>query len=122
MTRSEFVDLISALLYPLLGVIMYPGNQQYIVTSESGQTVMASAYPPGSVPHFVSCAGMYPNQSGVSQCGGAGQVSSTSYYPDQVIATEAKTTRPMQGATSVTYSGQGPPPAYPEKEQLGHAS
>ena len=105
MIYSEFVDLISALLYLLLGVIMYPGNQQYIVTSASEQTVMAPVYPPGSVPHYVSSAGIYPNQSVVS----------TTYYPNQVVATEASTAGLMHGATSVTYSSQGPPPAYQEK-------
>ena len=94
---------------------MYSGNQQYIVTSASGQTVMAPAYPPGSAPHYVSSAGFYPNHAGVSQSVGGAQVSSTTYYPNQVVATEASTTGPMQGATMVTYSSQEPPPAYQEK-------
>ena len=115
MICSEFVDLISGLVYLLLGVIMYPGNQQYILTSESGQTVMAPVYPPGSVPDYVSSAGIYPNQAGVSQSGGGALVSSTA-YPNQVVAAEASTAGTMQGATSVTYSNQGPPPAYEEKE------
>lgn len=46
----EYVDLIFALAYLLLGVILYPGNQHYIVTSACGQTVMLPAYPPGSAP------------------------------------------------------------------------
>ena len=116
MICSEFVDLISGLVYLLLGVIMYPGNQQYILTSGSGQTVMAPVYPPGSVPDYVSSAGIYPNQAGVSQSGGGALVSSTAYYPNQVVAAEASTAGTMQGATSVTYSNQGPPPAYEEKE------
>lgn len=46
----EYVDLIFALVYLLLGVILYPGNQCYIVTSACGQTVMLPACPPGSAP------------------------------------------------------------------------
>ena len=112
MISSEFFDLISTLLYLLLGVIMYPGNQQYIVTSASGQTVMTSAYPSKIVLHYVSSAEIYPNQSGVSQGEGGAQVSSTTYYPNLVVASEARTAGPMQGATSVTYPDHGPPPAY----------
>ena len=122
MVCSEFVDQISALLYLLSGVIMYLGNQQYFVTSPSGQTVMTPAYPPGSVLHYVSSTEVCPNQSGVSLTGGGTQVSSTSYYPNQGVTTEARTAGPLQGATSVTYSVQGPPPKYEEKKELGHAS
>ena len=118
----EYVDLISALVYLLLGVIIYPGNQQYIVTSASGQTVMLLAYPPGSVPHYVSHAEIYPSQAGFSQNGGRVHVSSTMYHPNQVVATEASTAGPMKSSTSVTYSSQGPPPTYQEKEQPGHES
>ena len=70
---------------------------------------MAPVFPPGSVPHYVSLAGIYPNQAGLSQSGGEAQVSSTTFYPNQVLH-------------SVTYSGQGPPPAYQEKKQPGLAS
>ena len=63
----EFVDLIYTLVYIRLGVIMYPGNQQYIVTYASGQPVMATAYPPGISPHYVSYAGKYPSQASISQ-------------------------------------------------------
>ena len=115
MVCSEFVDQISALLYLLSGVIMYPGNQQYIVTSASGQTVITPAYPPGSVPHYVSPTGVCPNQPGVSLSGSGTQVCSTSYCPNQEFATEARTAGSMQGVTSVTYSAQGPPPKYEEK-------
>ena len=97
---------------------MYPGNQQYVVTSASGQTVMVPAYPPGSVPHYVSSAGNYPNHAIVSQTGGGAQaVASAPYYPNQVVATQASTAGELQGATTVVYSSQGPPPAYEEKEQ-----
>ena len=122
MVCSEFVDQISALLYLLSGVIMYPGNQKYIVTNPSGQTVMTPAYPPGSVPDYVLSTGVCPNQSGVSVNVGGTQVSSLSYYPNQGVATEARTAGPMQGATNVIYSVQGPPPKYEKKEELGHAS
>ena len=118
----EFIDLISILVYILLGVVMYAGNQQYIVTSASGQAGIASAYPLGSGPHYVSSAAFYPNQAGVSQSRGGAQVSSTTHYPNQVVATEASTAGLMQGTTSVTYSSQGQPPAYQEKEQLVQAS
>ena len=83
---------------------------------------MAPVYPPGSVPHYVSSAGIYPNQASLFQSGGEAQVSSTTYNPSQLVAFNAHTAGPMQAATSVTHSGQGPPPAYQEKEQLGHAS
>lgn len=118
----EFVDLISTQVYIILGVLMYAGNQQYIITSASGQAVMAPAYPSGSALPYVSSAGFYPNQAGVSQSGGAAQVSSTTYYSNQAVATEASTAGSMQGATCVTYSSQGPPPAYQEKKQPGQAS
>ena len=121
MIFSEFVDLISTQVYIILGV-MYAGNQQYVLTSASGQPVMVPAYPPGSDPYYVSSAAFYPNQAGASQSGGGAQVSSTMYYPKQAVATEASTAGPMQGATSVTYSSQGLPPAYQEKEQPGEAS
>ena len=61
MSSLEFIDLISTPVYILLGVVMYAGNQQYIVTSASGQAAVASAYPPGTVFHYVSSAGFYPN-------------------------------------------------------------
>ena len=108
----QFADLISTLVYLLLGVIMYPGYQQYTLTSASGEAVMAPANPPGRIPHYVSPAGNYPNQAGVAQSGGGTQVSSTTYYPNQAVATDASTPRPMQRATSVTYSTYEPPPAY----------
>ena len=53
----------------------------------------------------------------LSQNGGGAELSSTPY---QVAAAEARTAGPMQGAISVTYSGHESPPAYQEKEQLGH--
>ena len=101
-----------------LGVIVYPGNQQYVVTSAGGETVMVPAYPLGNVPHSVSSAGNYPNQVVVSQTGGGAQVvSSAPYYPNQVVALPASTAGELQGATSVTFSNQVPPPAYVEKEE-----
>ena len=97
---------------------MYSGNQQYVVTSASGQTVMVPAYPPGSFPHYVSSAGTYTNQAVASQTGGGAQfVSSVPYFPNQVVATQASTAGELQGATNVTYSSQGAPPSYVEKEQ-----
>lgn len=122
MIFSEFVDLISTQVYIISGVLMYAGNQQYIITSASGQAVMAPAYPSGSALPNVSSAGFYPNQAGVSQSAGGAQVSSTTYYSNQAVATEASTAGSMQGATCVTYSSQGPPPAYQEKKQPGQAS
>ena len=122
MVCSEFVDQISALLNLLSGVIMYPGNQQYIVTSASGQTVITPAYPPGSVPHYVSPTGVCPNKPDVSLSGGGTQVCFLSYYPSQGFASEDRTAGQMQGATSVTYSAQETPPKYEEKEELGHVS
>ena len=89
----EYVDLIFALAYLLLGVILYPGNQHYIVTSACG-----------------------------SQSGGRAQVSLTMCHPNHLVATEGSAAGPMQSATSVTYSSQGPPPTYQEKEQHSHLS
>ena len=103
-------------------IIMYPGNQKYIATSASGQTVMTPVYPPGSVPDYVLSTSVCPNQSGVSVSGGGTQVSSLSYHPNQGVATEARTAGPMQSATNITYSVQGPPAKYEKKEELGHAS
>ena len=102
-----------------LGVIVYPGYQQYIVESGSAPTVMVPTYPSGSISHYVSPAGNYPNQAAVSQTGGGAQVvSSEPYYPSQVVvATQASAAAELQGATSVECSSQGPPPAYEEKEQ-----
>ena len=122
MICSEFVDRILTLVFLLLGVIMYSGNQQYILAIASGQTEITHDFPPGSNAQYASSAGIYPNQTGLSQSRGGAQLSSTTYYPNQVVATEARTAAPMQGATSVTYSGHGLPPAYQEQEPPGHAS
>ena len=97
-----FADLISTLVYLILGAIMYPGNQQYILISANGEAVMAPVYPPVSVPHYASSTGIYPNQAGIFQIGAAAQVSSTTHYPNQVVPTNASTGGPMQGAASVT--------------------
>ena len=97
-----FADLISTLVYLILGAIMYPGNQQYILISANGEAVMAPLYPPVSVPHYASSTGIYPNQAGIFQIGAAAQVSSTTHYPNQVVPTNASTGGPMQGAASVT--------------------
>ena len=97
-----FADLISTLVYLILGAIMYPGNQQYILISANGEAVMAPVYPPVSVPHYASSTGIYPNQAGIFQIGAAAQVSSTTQYPNQVVPTNASTGGPMQGAASVT--------------------
>ena len=97
-----FADLISTLVYLILGAIMYPGNQQYILISANGEAVMALVYPPVSVPHYASSTGIYPNQAGIFQIGAAAQVSSTTHYPNQVVPTNASTGGPMQGAASVT--------------------
>ena len=102
---------------------MYPGNQQYIVTYASGQPVMATAYPPGITPHYVSYAGNYPSQASISQPGGGAHInSSTPCHANQVAATETSETGSVQSTASVTYSGQGPLPAYQEKQQPVHAS
>ena len=106
-----------------LGVIVYPGYQQYIVDSGSAPTVMVPTYPSGSISHYVSPAGNYPNQAAVSQTGGGAQVvSSEPYYPSQVVATQASAAAELQGATSVECSSQGPPPAYEEKERCVNTS
>lgn len=106
-----------------LGVIVYSGYQQYIVESGSAPTVMVPTYPSGSISHYVSPAGNYPNQAAVSQTGGGAQVvSSEPYYPSQVVATQASAAAELQGATSVECSSQGPPPAYGEKEQFVNIS
>ena len=97
-----FADLISTLVYLILGAIMYPGNQQYILISANGEAVMAPVYPPVSVPHYASSTGIYPNQAGIFQIGAAAQVSSTTHYPNQVVPANASTGGPMQGAASVT--------------------
>ena len=97
-----FVDLISTLVYLILGAIMYPGNQQYILISANGEALMAPVYPPVSVPHYASSTGIYPNQAGIFQIGAAAQVSSTTQYPNKVVPTNASTGGPMQGAASVT--------------------
>ena len=99
---------------------MYAGNQQYVVASAGGQAVMAPAYLPESVPHYVSSGRNYPNEAVV--LGGAQTVSSTPYYPNKVVATEASTTWALQRAESVTYSDQEPPTAYQMKEEPGNAS
>ena len=117
------MDLIYALVYLLLGVIMYSGNQQYIATITNGKTVKVPAYPPESVPHYVSYPENYPNQAVVSHTvGGAHTVFSTPCHANQVVATVASATSSLQGTASVTYSGQGPPPAYQEKQQPAQAS
>ena len=105
-----------------LGVIVYPGYQQYIVESGSGPTVMVDTYPSGSISHYVSPAGNHPNQAVVSQTGGGAQVFSAHYYPSQVVASQGSTAAELQGATSVTCSSQGPPPSYEEKEQRVNTS
>ena len=69
-----------------------------------------------------SSAGIYPSQTGVSQSGGRAQVSLTMCHPNHLVATEGSAAGPMQSATSVTYSSQGPPPTYQEKEQHSHLS
>ena len=120
MICSEFVDLISALVFHL-GVNMSPGNEQYIVTSTNSQTEMAFVYPPGSVSHYDSSAGTYPNQADLFQSGGKAQVPSKNCYPDSVVATETSTAELTQGTSSVTYSVQGSPPAYQEKGQPDNA-
>ena len=120
MIFSEFFDVISALIFHL-GVNMSPGNQQYIVTSINSQTEMAFVYPPGSVSHYDSSAGTYPNQADLSQSGGEAQVPSKKCYPSSVVATEASTAGLTQGTSSVTCSGQGSPPAYQEKGQPDNA-
>lgn len=97
-----FVDLISTLVYLMLGAIMYPGNQQYILISANGEAVIARVYLPVSVPHYALSTGIYPNQAGISRIGAAAQVSSTTHYPNQVVPTDASTGGPMQGAASVT--------------------
>ena len=113
MICSEFIDLIYAWVCLLLGVIAYPENQQYIVTSTSGQTVMACAYPPGSFPHYVSYAGNYPSQVVVSQSGeGAQVVSSIPYHANQVVSTDTSAAGSGQATASVTYSDHEPPLAY----------
>ena len=84
---------------------------------------MAPAYPPGSIPHYVSYAGNYPNQAVASQTGGRAQVvSSTPCHADQEVAIDGTAAVSVQGPTSVTYSSQGQPPAYQEKQQPFHAS
>ena len=94
-------------------VIVYPGHQQCIVTSASGQTVMVTTFPSGSISHYVSSTGNYPNQAVVSQTGGGAQVVSLApYCLNQVISTQASAAAKWQGAASVTYSNQGPPPEY----------
>ena len=113
-------NLVAAQFYLLLGVIVYAGNQQYVVSSAGGQAVMAPAYLPESVPHYVSSGRNYPNEAVV--LGGAQTVSSTPYYPNKVVATEASTTWALQRAESVTYSDQEPPTAYQMKEEPGNAS
>ena len=120
MICSEFVDLISALVFHL-GVNMSPGNEQYIVTSTNSQTEMAFVYPPGSVSHYDSSAGTYSNQTDLFQSGGKAQVPSKNCYPDSVVATETSTAELTQGTSSVTYSVQGLPPAYQEKGQPDNA-
>ena len=106
-----------------LGVIVYPGYQQYIVESGSGPTVMVPTYPSGSISHYVSPAGNYPNQASVLQTGGGAQVvSSAPYYPSQVVSTQASAAAELKGATSVACSSQGPPPSYEEKEQRVNTS
>ena len=103
-------NLISPLVFPLLGVIMYRGNQHYIVTSVSAETVVTLVYPHSSIPHYVSSAGGHPNQASVSQSGGEAHVSWTTNYTNKVVAPKASTAEPVSVATSVTYSGQEPPP------------
>ena len=121
MIYSEFIDLIYAWVYLLLGVITYPGNHQSIVTSASGQIVMAPANSPGSFPHYVSYAGNYPNQEVVSQSGGGAQVvSSIPYDANQVVSTDTSAAGAVQATESVTYSGQEPPPVYQEEQQPVH--
>ena len=84
---------------------------------------MAPAYSPGSIPHYVSYAGNYPNQAVVSQTGRPAQVvSSTTCHADQEVAIDGTAAVSVQGPTSVTYSAQGQPPAYQEKQQPLHAS
>ena len=117
MICSEFIDLIYAWVYLLLGAIMCPR------TSANGQTVMAPSYPPGSFPHYVLYAGNNQNQAVVWQSGGGAQVvSSTPYHANQVVSTEASAAGSVQDTTSVTNSGQEPPPAYQERQQPFHAS
>ena len=106
MICSEFFDVISALIFHL-GVNMSPGNQQYIVTSTNSQTEMAFVYPPGSVSHYDSSAGTYPNQADLSQSGGEAQVPSKKCYPSSVVATEASTAGLTQGTSSVTSQARG---------------
>ena len=102
---------------------MYPGSQQYTVSSANGQTVMVPTYPSGSISHYVSPARSYPNQAVASQTAGGVQViSSVPYYPNQAVATQASAAAEFQGAASVTYSSQGPPPAYEGKEQCVNTS
>ena len=54
---------------------MYRGNQHYIVTSVSAETVVTLVYPHSSIPHYVSSAGGHRNQASVSQSGGEAHVS-----------------------------------------------
>lgn len=43
-------------------------------------------------------------------------------FPNLVAATETSVAGSVQGTASVTYPGQGPLPAYQEKQQPVHAS
>ena len=91
-------------LFWIIGVIKYHGNQQYIVTNTNGNT------------NLIAISASHPQN-----------LSSTINYQNQVVSTMPSNTTSanltqttagaVQGGTSITYSNQGPPPAYQEKEE-----
>ena len=90
----------------MIGVVMYHETQPYIVINANGETRIMAAYPPVSAPQNFSSAINYQNQ-----------VDATIHFNTNSENLTQNTAEAVQDGTSITYSNQGPPPAYEEKEE-----
>ena len=85
---------------------MYHGNQPNIITNTNGDTLMMTPYPLASLPQ---------NFPSTNDC--QNQVVSTIPFNTTSANLTHNTTLAVQGGTSITYSNQGPPPAYQANEE-----
>ena len=113
LASSLFVKLLRSIcgtlesFFLIIGVVMYHGNQPYIVTNTNGDTIIIAAYPTARHHQDFSSAIYYQNQV----------VSTMSFNTTSANVTRT-TAGAFQGDTSVTHLNQGPPPAYQENEEV----